>query len=292
MALAASRKALAMANLALDPADIDSQRKIGIALGTGGGGPGVCRTAIPPVFPRRTKPLTLSITAGTHGNLSSELSIALGFRGLSHVLSTGCTSSTDALGYAALLIRSGATSLMLAGGTDAPLVHVASSPRSKKCAWFPPANGTTRPLSRPFSPSRWLCAWRRGVDVCAGRHRTCPLQRRGDFGGTGRHAPPATPTTACRSPPIWPSRFAPSSWPWHNARRRPKASRVYQSARHRHRSKRPHGNRRHIKMFGDQAAKIPSSTTKSMIGHPQGACGAAGFAATILTLRNGPSSDD
>jgi 3-oxoacyl-[acyl-carrier-protein] synthase II len=29
------------------------------------------------------------------------------------------------------------------------------------------------------------------------------------------------------------------------------------------------------------------SSTKSMIGHPQGACGAAGIAATVLCLRRG-----
>ena len=37
--------------------------------------------------------------------------------------------------------------------------------------------------------------------------------------------------------------------------------------------------------FNSHAAKIPMSSTKSMIGHPQGACGAAGLAATILMLR-------
>ena len=36
------------------------------------------------------------------GIVSSEISIALGLRGVSHVLSTGCTSSTDAIGYAAV----------------------------------------------------------------------------------------------------------------------------------------------------------------------------------------------
>jgi 3-oxoacyl-[acyl-carrier-protein] synthase II len=30
---------------------------------------------------------------------------------------------------------------------------------------------------------------------------------------------------------------------------------------------------------------MPMSSTKSMIGHPQGACGAAGLAATILMMR-------
>jgi 3-oxoacyl-[acyl-carrier-protein] synthase II len=42
------------------------------------------------------------------------------------------------------------------------------------------------------------------------------------------------------------------------------------------------------KCFGDERARrIPMSSTKSMIGHPQGACGAAGIAATILCMRRG-----
>jgi len=39
--------------------------------------------------------------------------------------------------------------------------------------------------------------------------------------------------------------------------------------------------------FGSRAASLPGSATKSMIGHPQGACGAAGVAATLMALRDG-----
>jgi 3-oxoacyl-[acyl-carrier-protein] synthase II len=36
--------------------------------------------------------------------------------------------------------------------------------------------------------------------------------------------------------------------------------------------------------FGDHAYKIPMSGTKSQIGHPQGATGAAGIGATLLAM--------
>ena len=38
------------------------------------------------------------------------------------------------------------------------------------------------------------------------------------------------------------------------------------------------------RLFEKNAAKLWTSATKSMIGHPQGACGAAGVAATLYTL--------
>jgi 3-oxoacyl-[acyl-carrier-protein] synthase II len=39
--------------------------------------------------------------------------------------------------------------------------------------------------------------------------------------------------------------------------------------------------------FGEHAARLPGSATKSMIGHPQGACGSAGVAATLAVLSEG-----
>jgi 3-oxoacyl-[acyl-carrier-protein] synthase II len=39
--------------------------------------------------------------------------------------------------------------------------------------------------------------------------------------------------------------------------------------------------------LGDRAAKIPMSALKSQIGHAQGACGAAGVAATLVAMQAG-----
>ena len=38
------------------------------------------------------------------------------------------------------------------------------------------------------------------------------------------------------------------------------------------------------RLFGDHAARLPGSSTKSMVGHPQGASGACGIATTALAL--------
>src|SRR5262249_22096305 len=38
--------------------------------------------------------------------------------------------------------------------------------------------------------------------------------------------------------------------------------------------------------LGDHAYKIPMSALKSQIGHPQGACGAAGVAATLISMKH------
>lgn len=40
-------------------------------------------------------------------------------------------------------------------------------------------------------------------------------------------------------------------------------------------------------VLGEQARQVPMSALKSQIGHPQGACGAAGIAATVLAMQSG-----
>jgi 3-oxoacyl-[acyl-carrier-protein] synthase II len=40
-------------------------------------------------------------------------------------------------------------------------------------------------------------------------------------------------------------------------------------------------------VLGEHAKDVPMSALKSQIGHPQGACGAAGVAATIVAMQSG-----
>ena len=78
-----------------------------------------------------------------------------------------------------------------------------------------------------------------------------------------------------------------------DARRREGRDRLRQPARHQHRAERPHGDRCDEEVLSaTRARQIPMSSTKSMIGHPQGACGAAGLAATVLCMRRGVRAPD
>jgi 3-oxoacyl-[acyl-carrier-protein] synthase II len=287
MALAASREAMEQAGLRLDPEDIERQRSVGVALGTGGGGLAFVEEQYRTFF-TQGKGSLFSITAGTHGNLSSELSISLRLRGPSHVLSTGCTSSTDAIGHAMMLIRARAVPAMLAGGADAPiapgilkafeLMRVVSTRR-----WDDPAQA-----SRPFSLDRdgfvlgegaWMFvleslehALRRGAEPLAelaGYGSTCDAYHRVQI------APDVVEPVRAMELAMADAGVAKDDVGYANL----------------HGTSTDMNDRMETvalkKCFGARAASIPMSSTKSMIGHPQGACGAAGLAATILGMQAG-----
>jgi len=287
MAIAASREALESANFQLDPDDIERQRTIGVALGTGGGGMAFVEEQYRAFF-LQGKGSLFSITAGTHGNLSSEISIALRLRGPSHVLSTGCTSSTDAIGYSRMLIRAGVVPAMLAGGADAPISAgiLTTFERMKVVstrAWDDPAKS-----SRPFSLDRdgfvlgegaWMflledCehAMGRGAPILAevaGYASTCDAFHRVQI------APDVVEPVRAIELALADAGAAKDEVGYVNV----------------------HGTSTQLndkmetlalkKCFNSRSARIPMSSTKSMIGHPQGACGAAGLAATVLSMRLG-----
>jgi 3-oxoacyl-[acyl-carrier-protein] synthase II len=287
LALAASKEALASARLELPPDDIEAQRQIGCALGTGGGGLAFVEEQYR-VFFLEGKGSLYSITAGTHGNLSSELSIALRLRGPSHVMSTGCASSTDAIGYATMLIRSGVVPMMLTGGADAPISRgiLTAFEKMRVVSTRPWENPTH--ASRPFSADRdgfvlgegaWMFvleemdhAKSRGATIyaeIAGYASTCDAYHRVQI------APHTLEPVRAMELSLAEAGADKSEVGYINL----------------------HGTATDLndrmetaaikKCFGEPAAKIPMSSTKSMIGHPQGACGAAGIAATVLSMRLG-----
>ena len=89
-------------------------------VGSGAGGIEVGERQYREFFTDGLKKVTpYAIPVSIVGMVSSEISIALRLHGISHVLSTGCTSSTDAVGYALSLLRDGEYDALLSGGVDA-----------------------------------------------------------------------------------------------------------------------------------------------------------------------------
>lgn len=285
LGMAASREAIQSARLMIDPQDIELQRQIGVALGTGGGGLAFVEDQYRTLFSTGHASL-FSITAGTHGNLSSELSIGLHLRGPSHVLSTGCASSTDALGHAMMMIRAGIVPMILAGGADAPIAPGILSAFEKMRVistrrWDDPTKA-----SRPFAKDRdgfvlgegaWMFmveeyehALARGAPILAelsGYGSTCDAYHRVQI-APQLDEPVRAIELALADAGI--DKLAIDYVNLHgtgtdlNDRMETAAMR---------------------KCFAAHADRIPMSSTKSMIGHPQGACGAAGIAATMLLMQ-------
>ncbi|HEX8559190.1 MAG TPA: beta-ketoacyl-[acyl-carrier-protein] synthase family protein [Pyrinomonadaceae bacterium] len=289
LALAAAREALDDARLQPSDFSPEERRAFGVVLGTGGGGLAFTESQYAHYFRGQTKEASVyTIPSSTHGGLSSELSMAFGLRGLSHVVSTGCTSSTDAIAYAAQHVALGRQDAMLAGGSDAPLAPGILAGFCLMKVLTEEWNDEPERASRPFSRDRsgmvlgegaWVYvleeyerARRRGADIYAevtGYGATCDAYHRVRLEDTGEE-----PARAMRLALADAGR-APEEVDYVNL----------------------HGTAtllndrietRALKLaLGDASRRVPMSGTKSQIGHPQGASGAAGLAAALCAIRTG-----
>src|SRR5438105_3232552 len=127
----------------------------GVVIGSGGGGIDVGERQYYDFFVEHGKKVTpYAIPVSIVGMISSEISISLRLHGVSHVLSCGCTSSTDAIGYAAALIRSGEAEVLVSGGADAcvtpGMIYGFSRMRVVSMAY----NERPAEASRPFDGGR------------------------------------------------------------------------------------------------------------------------------------------
>jgi len=289
MAIAASAEALEDAGIDAGRLSLEERRALGVLLGSGGGSIEFSERMYHLYYTNQVKKASVyAIPSGTIGTLSSEISMRFGLRGPSHVLSTGCASSTDAIGAAFRAIRFATADVYLAGGVDATVVRGImegfAMMRIVSTAWEsdPPR------ASRPFSADRdgfvlgegsWMFvleeagrARARGARIYGeirGYGATCDAHHRVRLDESGEEPARAMSLALAeaRLPPEAVGYVA-----YHgtstalNDRVETRALRL---------------------AFGKAAAKIPGSSIKSMIGHPQGACGAAGLAATLLGMRDG-----
>ena len=283
IAVIAAREAWADAGLRLN------EPNAGVLVGSGAGGIDVAERQYGEFFGDGWKRVTpYAIPVSIVGMISSEISIALELHGISHVISTGCTSSTDAIAYAASLIRSGEAEAILTGGADACVTPGMIFGFSKMRVIATRYNDNPSAASRPFDRDRdgfvlgegaWMLvlerydrARARGARIYAtidGYGSTCDAYHRVQMNPDGEQIVRAMRLAIERSghalEEIGYVNYHGTSTVLNDA----VEARCVRE------------------LLGPRAADVPGSSTKSMIGHPQGASGASGIVTTVLALANG-----
>jgi 3-oxoacyl-[acyl-carrier-protein] synthase II len=289
MAAAAVEEALSDAGI--DPRALtrDELRGIGVITGSGGGSQDFTEEQYRLYYSGKEKQCSVyTIPTSTIGTLASETSMRFGFRGMSHVISTGCTSSTDAIGYAYRHIQMGTMDAMIAGGVDSPIAPLILRGfmlmRIMSTAW----NAEPERASRPFSRDRdgfvlaegaWFLvleemerARARGAHIYGeirGYASTCEAYHRVRLEECGEE-PARTMQLAIEEGGIFPEDVQYISYHGTSTELNDRIE------------------TRAVKLaFNGHAYKLAGSSLKSLIGHPQGACGAAGVAAVLLAMRDG-----
>jgi 3-oxoacyl-[acyl-carrier-protein] synthase II len=289
MAVASVTEALEDAGMETASMSREELQQIGVIVGSGGGSQDFTEEQYRLYYTGRQKQCSVyTIPTGTIGTLASEVSMRFGLRGLSHIVSTGCTSSTDAIGYAYRNIQAGVLDTVIAGGVDSPIAPLIlrgfQLMRIMTTRW----NHAPERASRPFSRDRdgfvlaegaWFFvmeemerARARGARIYGeirGYGSTCEAYHRVRLEECGEE-----PARAIRLA-LKEAGVPPPAVDYINY----------------HGTSTELNDRietRAVKLaFDGHAHRLPGSSLKSLIGHPQGACGAAGVAVTLLAMRDG-----
>jgi 3-oxoacyl-[acyl-carrier-protein] synthase II len=289
LALAASTEALREAGIDHASLPLEERRRMGVILGSGGGAQEFTEEQYRLFFHQEYKRMSLfCVPTGVMGTLPSELSVRFGLRGASHMVTTGCTSSTDAFGYSMRQIQSGRLDMVLSGGADAPIalgiVKGFILMKILTDSW----NQEPEKGSRPFSVDRdgfvlaegaWMFvleeyehARARGAKLLAevcGYGSTCEAFHRVRLQECGEE-PARAIGLAMKEAGIAAENVG------------------YVNLHGTSTQLNDRIETRALKLvLGERARHTPMSALKSQIGHPQGACGAAGVAATIVAMQSG-----
>ncbi len=220
-------------------------------------------------------------------SIAAEVARTTGALGPATIVSTGCTSGIDSVGYAAELVRDGDADIMITGATDAPL-----SPITLTCFDVIKATSTHNddPASacRPFDRTRnglilgegaavliveeYEHARRRGAHVyaeVAGYANRCNAFHMTGLKPDGREMAEAIDRA------MEEARVNPEDVDYVNAH----GSGTKQNDRHETAAVK--------RSLGDHAYRTPMSGIKAMVGHSLGALGSIEIAACALAMEEG-----
>lgn len=152
-----SRYAVAAAKLAAAEAEFDPRPeadRVGAVVGSGVGGLQTLHTEIDKLLtkgPDRVNPLLVPMMIPNMG--AAHVSLELGTKGPLSATVTACAAGSDAIGYAARIIRHGDAEVMFAGGSEAPVspVGVAGFAAARALSL---RNDDPEHASRPFDAGR------------------------------------------------------------------------------------------------------------------------------------------
>ncbi len=290
LAIAAATEALADAGIDTASLPLRRRQRMGVILGTGGGAQEFTEEQYRIFHLGLFKQMSAHcIPTGVMGTLSSDLSIRFGLRGASHVVTTGCTSSTDAFGYAYRQIRAGRMDAALTGGADAPIALGIMKGFVLMKILTDTWNAQPERGSRPFNGDRdgfvlaegaWMFiieelehARARGAKIyaeVAGYGSTCEAFHRVRMMECGEESARAI-ELAIREAGITANDVDYANLHGTSTQLNDRIE------------------TRALKLaLGEERAKqVPMSAIKSQIGHPQGASGAAGIATTLVAMQSG-----
>ncbi|MFG3439639.1 beta-ketoacyl-[acyl-carrier-protein] synthase family protein [Nonomuraea sp. NPDC047897] len=220
-------------------------------------------------------------------SLAAEVAWTCGAEGQVTLISTGCTSGLDAVGYGARLIAEGTADVVLAGATDAPIspITVACFDAIKATS---PRNDEPARASRPFDRDRNGFVLGEGAAVFVledlerarrrDAHVYCEVAgyaTRGNAHHMTGLKPDGREMAEAIRVALDAARVDPRDVDYVNAH----GSGTKQNDRHE--------TAAFKRSLGDHAYRTPVSSIKSMIGHSLGAIGSIEVAACALAIEHG-----
>jgi 3-oxoacyl-[acyl-carrier-protein] synthase II len=235
--------------------------------------------------PHRVTPFLIPMMLGDMA--SAQVSMAIGAMGANFCLVSSCSSGADALGQGWEMIRRGQADVVLAGGSEAPITPLAVA-GFNSCRALSRYNEDPKRASRPFNRGRDGFVMGEGSAILvleneghARQRGANPLARLQGYGATSDayHLTEPGPTgqsaanavlMALKSAGVDPSEID------------------YLNA---HGTSTPMNDRQETRALklalGEEAYRVPISSTKSMTGHLLGAGGALEAAICVLAIQNG-----